>query len=74
MDFLIMGPQRSYRGFSAAHNGQVLQNDFILLHHIVADGWSRGVLMRELATGYRARVESTAPALPPLPIQYTDYA
>ncbi|MEM6714402.1 MAG: amino acid adenylation domain-containing protein [Cyanobacteria bacterium P01_C01_bin.147] len=46
----------------------------VVLHHIVADGWSRGVLMRELATGYRARVESTAPALPPLPIQYTDYA
>ena len=41
----------------------------LVLHHIVADGWSRGVLMRELATVYRAFAENTAPSLPPLPIQ-----
>jgi len=45
----------------------------LVLHHIVADGWSRGVLMRELATFYRAFTENAAAALPPLPIQYVDY-
>jgi len=45
----------------------------LVLHHIVADGWSRGVLMRELATFYRAFAENAAAALPPLPIQYADY-
>jgi len=45
----------------------------LVLHHIVADGWSRGVLMRELATFYRAFAENAVPALPPLAIQYADY-
>jgi len=45
----------------------------LVLHHIVADGWSRGVLMWELATLYRAFADNAAAALPPLPIQYADY-
>jgi amino acid adenylation domain-containing protein len=47
------------------------------LHHIVADGWSMGILVRELATHYRSRVSSQSaalPELPALPIQYADYA
>lgn len=46
----------------------------ITLHHIVADGWSLGVLMKELACCYRAFVEGESPDLPALPIQYTDFA
>ncbi|NEQ47697.1 MAG: AMP-binding protein [Leptolyngbya sp. SIOISBB] len=45
----------------------------LVLHHLVADGWSRGVLMRELATLYRDFTNSAIPSLPPLPIQYADY-
>ena len=41
-------------------------------HHIVADGWSFGIILRELAAGYEARLAGRAPALPPLEWQYTD--
>ncbi|WP_018267988.1 non-ribosomal peptide synthetase, partial [Methylosinus sp. LW4] len=44
------------------------------LHHIVSDGWSTDVLMRELAALYEARVAGRPSPLPPLPIQYADYA
>ena len=49
---------------------------FLLLsmHHIISDGWSMGVLVRELAALYEARSHRRAPALPDLPIQYADYA
>ncbi len=46
----------------------------LTLHHIVADGWSLGVLIRELGSLYTALVTGQTPALPPLPIQYTDFA
>lgn len=52
----------------------------ITLHHIAADGWSLGVLLHELAAHYRAFTAGEPPAnaqgspLPPLPIQYADYA
>ncbi|PYS97072.1 MAG: hypothetical protein DMF50_02030, partial [Acidobacteria bacterium] len=51
--------------------------DHILLltmHHIVADGWSIGVLLRELQTFYDAHVTGRPPLLPHMPIQYADYA
>jgi len=49
---------------------------FLLLtmHHIVSDGWSLGVLFRELATLYEGFVEGKPPSLPELPIQYADFA
>ncbi|WP_244514878.1 condensation domain-containing protein, partial [Ensifer sp. LCM 4579] len=43
-------------------------------HHIVADGWSMGVLMRELSQLYRAFAAGRDDPLPPLAIQYPDYA
>ncbi|HEV7518862.1 MAG TPA: amino acid adenylation domain-containing protein, partial [Thermoanaerobaculia bacterium] len=44
------------------------------LHHIVADGWSMGILVRELAAFYGARIEGRSAPLPPLAVQYVDYA
>jgi amino acid adenylation domain-containing protein len=44
------------------------------MHHIVSDGWSMGVLFRELSALYEARVMHAEPALAPLPVQYADVA
>ncbi|HEX2059579.1 MAG TPA: condensation domain-containing protein, partial [Thermoanaerobaculia bacterium] len=46
----------------------------ITQHHIVSDGWSMGILMREVATLYAAFVRGEDDPLPPLEIQYPDYA
>jgi len=45
-----------------------------IMHHLVCDGWSMGVLMRELATLYRGFVAGRPATLPELPIQYADFA
>ncbi|HEX8696633.1 MAG TPA: amino acid adenylation domain-containing protein [Longimicrobium sp.] len=46
----------------------------LTLHHVVADGWSMGILFRELAALYDAAREGRDAGLPPLPVQYPDYA
>ncbi|MGP6459925.1 non-ribosomal peptide synthase/polyketide synthase [Pseudomonas parakoreensis] len=46
----------------------------LTLHHIIADGWSMGVLTRELAALYQAFSRGEDDPLPPLALQYTDYA
>src|SRR5687767_10543202 len=43
-------------------------------HHIISDGWSTGVLVREVSALYRAFSQGQTDPLPPLPIQYADYA
>ncbi|HSF42470.1 MAG TPA: amino acid adenylation domain-containing protein, partial [Thermoanaerobaculia bacterium] len=43
-------------------------------HHIVSDGWSLGVLVREIAALYTAFAEEKPSPLPELPIQYPDFA
>src|SRR5262249_49669939 len=44
------------------------------MHHIVSDGWSMGVLVRELSALYEASVVGRESPLPELPVQYADYA
>src|ERR1044071_2709243 len=46
----------------------------VINHHIASDGWSSGVFSAELGTLYRAYSQGLANPLPPLPIQYADYA
>ncbi|HEY7415994.1 MAG TPA: condensation domain-containing protein, partial [Ktedonobacteraceae bacterium] len=53
-----------------------VQEHFLLLnmHHIVSDGWSMSVLWRDFADLYTAHIQQEPCKLPPLPIQYADYA
>ncbi|MDJ0702182.1 MAG: amino acid adenylation domain-containing protein [Leptolyngbyaceae cyanobacterium MO_188.B28] len=44
------------------------------LHHIVSDGWSRAIFIREVAILYEAFSEGKPSPLPDLPIQYADFA
>ncbi|TMC15515.1 MAG: hypothetical protein E6J34_22020 [Chloroflexi bacterium] len=43
-------------------------------HHIISDGWSNAVLLREMTTLYLAFTNGQTSPLAPLPIQYADYA
>ncbi len=47
---------------------------FFNLHHIITDGWSMGILIREMAALYNAFSTGKPSPLPPLPIQYADFA
>ncbi|HVG31078.1 MAG TPA: amino acid adenylation domain-containing protein, partial [Pyrinomonadaceae bacterium] len=46
----------------------------LTMHHIVSDGWSLGVLVRELSALYAAYAEGRPSPLPELPVQYADFA
>nr|WP_275902267.1 non-ribosomal peptide synthetase [Myxococcus vastator] len=46
----------------------------LCLHHIASDGWSLGVLVREVAALYAAFREGQPSPLPPLAVQYADFA
>ena len=46
----------------------------LILHHIISDGWSLGVLYRELVTLYRAHCTNIPANLTPVAVQYADYA
>ncbi|MCA1616821.1 MAG: condensation domain-containing protein, partial [Acidobacteria bacterium] len=53
------------------------EDEHVLLfttHHIISDGWSVGVLVREVAELYDAFAEGRPASLPELPVQYADYA
>lgn len=46
----------------------------VTMHHIICDGISNGILMRDMLEFYEAEVHGTIPQLPELPIQFGDYA
>ncbi|MEM1319027.1 MAG: amino acid adenylation domain-containing protein [Bacteroidota bacterium] len=46
----------------------------MVMHHIAADGWSTPIFIKELIALYQAGRAARATLLPPLPIQYADYA
>src|SRR5205085_2307427 len=43
-------------------------------HHLVHDGWTQGVLLRDFLAIYQAFMEGKPSPLPELPVQYADYA
>jgi len=56
---------------------RLAEDDHVMLltqHHIISDGWSMGVLTRELGLLYEAAIHERDNPLPPLPVQYVDYA
>lgn len=68
---LARGPLFRARLLRLAEDQYVL---IVTMHHIVSDGWSVDVFLRELAALYDAfRLGNPSP-LPELPIQYADYA
>jgi len=44
------------------------------MHHIISDGWSMGLLFKELTLCYNAYLKDDQPQLPVLPIQYRDFS
>ncbi|MFN7945818.1 MAG: amino acid adenylation domain-containing protein [Blastocatellia bacterium] len=56
---------------------RLAEDDYVLLltmHHIISDGWSVGVFIREIVTLYTAALSGAEAKLSALPIQYADYA
>ncbi|MEO0769803.1 MAG: condensation domain-containing protein, partial [Cyanobacteria bacterium J06649_4] len=46
----------------------------IAIHHVISDGWSMGIFVQELLSSYTELARQKTPTLPPLPIQYADFA
>ncbi|MGV3720453.1 MAG: amino acid adenylation domain-containing protein, partial [Actinomycetota bacterium] len=72
------------RGFDLAR-GPLLRTQLLRLfaeehlllitqHHIISDGWSLDIIRRELEELYHADIEQRAAALPPMALQYRDFA
>ncbi|HEX8244312.1 MAG TPA: amino acid adenylation domain-containing protein [Longimicrobium sp.] len=68
---LERGPLARVRLYRLAEGEHVL---LMNLHHIVTDGWSNGVLLRELSALYGAFARGEASPLPEPELQYADYA
>ncbi len=68
---LATGPPWRARLLRCSEREHVL---VVVLHHIIADGWSIGILVRELLAGYQAFLKGEVSPLPELPLQYAQYA
>jgi amino acid adenylation domain-containing protein len=79
-----LATQEAHRSFDLAHGpliytsllylGEYEHVLLLTMHHIVSDGWSMGVFLRELRTLYTAFSAGETSPLPELPIQYADFA
>src|SRR6185369_16549157 len=68
---LARGPLWRVRLVKVAEDEHVL---LLVLHHIVTDEWSLGLMLRELSALYAAACAGRAAELAELPVQYGDYA
>ena len=68
---LSQGPLLRVHLIRQSDNEAVL---LLVIHHIIADAWSLGILYKELVTLYEARCKGSAAELPELDIQYGDFA
>ncbi|HSR24541.1 MAG TPA: condensation domain-containing protein, partial [Candidatus Eisenbacteria bacterium] len=68
---LALGPLFRARLLRLGEDDHVLA---LAMHHSVSDGWSLGVLLREVSRLYAAHLAGAPPPLPALPLQFTDFA
>lgn len=67
---LAVGPLYRFRVFRVAPADHVF---FFSFHHIVTDGWSNGMIMREVALAYRAFVAGCEPILAQPQLNYVEH-
>ena len=68
---LTVGPLIQFKLLQLSPQKSVL---LLKMHHIIYDGWSFGILIRELSALYEAFLKNLANPLPALSIQYADFA
>jgi non-ribosomal peptide synthetase component F/thioesterase domain-containing protein len=68
---LAKGPLFRARLLKLAERRHIL---LVTLHHIICDGWSNGIVLRDLFALYDGLCTRSIPLLPALPIQYPDFA
>ncbi len=68
---LARGPLFRARLYRVGEKEHVLM---CVMHHTIGDGWSSGVFVREIGLLYPAYLEGKPSPLPPLPVQYVEFA
>src|SRR6185369_12174906 len=68
---LSRGPLLRVKLFRVSEDDSLLM---ITMHHIISDGWSGGILVREFTGLYQAYAKGAVPSLPELKVQYADFA
>jgi len=68
---LATGPLFRAKLFQLGEKLHILQ---VNMHHIIVDGWSHGIFVREWQVFYEDALKGQTSTLPPLPIQYVDFA
>ncbi|MDG1463140.1 MAG: condensation domain-containing protein, partial [Gammaproteobacteria bacterium] len=68
---LSVAPLLRVRLFELSDNESIM---VLTTHHFVVDGWSCGLLMREISIAYNALIRKQAIELPKLPVQYADFS